>query len=129
MKPIFQCTQCGDCCQGYGGTFVTEQDIQAMSDYLHISPAEFVQMYCAFSGRQPILTQGENGYCIFWDKVCTIHPVKPRMCKAWPYIDSVLIDVNNWRIMAGSCPGMMREVSDDRIRTETAQEIKKRSLS
>jgi Fe-S-cluster containining protein len=125
MKPIFRCTQCGDCCQGYGGTFVTEQDIQALGAYLHISPAEFVETYCVFSGGRPILAQGPNGYCVFWDELCTIHPVKPRMCRAWPYIESVLVDVNNWRIMAGSCPGMQAEASDDRIRVETIKEIKK----
>ncbi len=31
---IFDCKKCGDCCKGYGGTFVTEQDIKAISAYL-----------------------------------------------------------------------------------------------
>jgi len=108
---------------------VTGQDIRVLSAYLHISPDEFVAGFCAFSGGRPILAQGPDGYCIFWDKVCTIHPVKPRMCKAWPYIDSVLIDTDNWRIMAGSCPGMAADAADDRIRAETAAEIKKRRSS
>ncbi len=129
MEPIFECTQCGDCCQGYGGTFITKQDIQAISEYLHISSTELVKTYCAVSGGRPILAQGPDGYCVFWDKLCTIHPVKPRMCKAWPYIDSVMIDVNNWRIMAGSCPGMAADASNEQILAETAAEIKKRHQS
>ncbi|MEZ4524987.1 MAG: YkgJ family cysteine cluster protein [Desulfobacterales bacterium] len=66
------------------------------------------------SGSRPVLAQ--SGYCVFWkEKICTIHPVKPRMCKAWPFIQSVLTDVNNWRMMAGSCPGMRTDVPDDMI--------------
>ena len=47
-----------------------------------------------------------HGYCIFWDKLCTIHPVKPLMCRQWPFLKSVLVDSKNWQIMAGACPGI-----------------------
>ncbi len=129
MKSVFQCTQCGDCCKGYGGTFVTEDDIRAIAEYLQIPPDQFIETYCDFSGDRPILAQQKNGYCVFWDELCKIHPVKPRMCKAWPYIESVLIDVTNWHIMAGSCPGMRTDVSDDRIRAETSEKIRQRDRS
>jgi Fe-S-cluster containining protein len=55
------------------------------------------------------LAQGQDGYCIFFDRNCSIHPVKPRMCKKWPYIENVLVDPANWRIMADMCPGMKRD--------------------
>ena len=103
---FFDCKKCGDCCKGYGGTYVTPEDIQTIATYIHTDPNDFVEKYCRMSGTKPLLAQGKNGYCIFWDKVCTIHPVKPRMCKAWPFIKSVLIDKNNWQIMASSCPGI-----------------------
>ncbi len=40
MKPsdIFKCEKCGDCCKGYGGTFVTEKDIKAIAAYLKTDP-------------------------------------------------------------------------------------------
>jgi uncharacterized protein len=103
---LFKCRQCGDCCKGYGGTYVTADDIKAISGYIGISPDELVKEFCTFSGSKPLLTQKADGYCIFWDKICTIHPVKPRMCKAWPFIPPVLADPFNWNIMAGSCPGI-----------------------
>jgi hypothetical protein len=34
------------------------------------------------------------------------------MCKAWPFIESILVDVNNWQIMAASCPGIRIDVPD-----------------
>ena len=113
---IFQCKQCGECCKGYGGTYITEKDINAISGLLDIDPEYFVKTYCQFSGGKPVLAQGENGYCIFWDKLCTIHGVKPRMCREWPFIEPVLADINNWEIMAGSCPGIRTDVPDDMIK-------------
>lgn len=123
MKPsdIFKCKKCGDCCKGYGGTFVTGQDIKAIADYIHADPELFVDNYCRMSGNRPVLKQAENGYCIFWEKQCTIHPVKPRMCKLWPFIENVLADVDNWQIMASSCPGIRTDVPDNIIKKCVAE--------
>jgi len=120
---IFSCKKCGDCCKGYGGTFVTAEDIEAIAAYIKMDPERFVADYCDMSGGKPVLAQGENGYCIFWDEVCTIHPVKPRMCRAWPFIESVLTDINNWHIMAGVCPGIRTDVPDDVIRACVREKV------
>jgi Fe-S-cluster containining protein len=109
--PIFSCKKCGTCCRGYGGTFVTDADIERIAAYTGNDPETFVEKFCHISGGKPVLAQQENGFCIFWDEVCTIHPVKPRMCREWPFIRSVLVDPVNWRIMAASCPGIQKDVS------------------
>ena len=131
---IFECRQCGDCCRGYGGTFVSKRDIDAIASFLGTDPKSFVANYCRLSGKRPLLTQKEDGYCIFWDRICTIHPVKPQMCRRWPFIESVLKDVANWRIMASMCPGMMAEAPGSRVeecvrkafRDESTDSIKRR---
>ena len=127
MKPsdIFKCEKCGDCCKGYGGTYVTANDIEAIAGYLKTDPKSFIKDYCYMSGSRPVLAQKKDGYCIFWDKICTIHPVKPKMCKQWPFIKSVLIDVNNWQIMAGFCPGIRIDVPDDIIKERVRKELLK----
>lgn len=122
---IFSCRMCGDCCRGYGGTFVSPDDIQTIATYLKTSANRFVETYCQFSGNRPLLAQAENGYCIFWDQQCTIHAVKPRMCRQWPYLQSILVDVRNWRAMADSCPGMRIDVGDDIIRACVARMLSK----
>jgi len=116
LSVVFQCKKCGECCKGYGGTYVTPQDIKAIAGYLNVDSEHFTETYCQMSGKKPLLAQGENEYCIFWDEFCTIHPVKPRMCRAWPFIKPVLVDISNWEIMAGSCPGIRTDVPDDVIR-------------
>ncbi|UCH21047.1 MAG: YkgJ family cysteine cluster protein [Deltaproteobacteria bacterium] len=122
---IFKCQKCGDCCKGYGGAFLTRKEIQVIADNIDADPRSFVAKYCQLSGDKPVLAQGPNGYCIFWDKDCKIHAVKPRACKQWPFIKSVLIDVNNWHIMAGVCPGMRTDVRDSAIAACVKKEIEK----
>ena len=41
-EDLFKCTMCGDCCKGYGGTFVTGKDINAISEYINTDPDTFV---------------------------------------------------------------------------------------
>ena len=108
---VFSCRQCGECCIGYGGTFVGHRDIERISAYLGIDPETLVERFCCSSGGRWVLAQQDDGHCVFWDGLCTIHSVKPRMCRKWPYIESLLIDFDNWHIMASMCPGMNREAS------------------
>ena len=114
---IFECRLCGDCCRGYGGTYVTQADMEAIAAYIGADPQTFMADYCQMSANKPLLAQGADGYCVFFDKLCTIHPVKPAMCRRWPYLKSILVDVGNWHAMAGSCPGMRTDVSDTLVKT------------
>jgi hypothetical protein len=118
LKPddLFRCTLCGDCCRGYGGTYVSREDIAAIARFLAIDPSVFIDRFCRMSGGRYLLAQRADGYCIFWDTVCTLHPVKPRMCRRWPFIESVVRDAFNWKIMAAACPGMRTDILLDRVR-------------
>ena len=62
---VFECSMCGDCCRGFGGTYVSEEDITAISEYIGVLRDRFVRAYCSLSGGKPVLTQGDNGRCIF----------------------------------------------------------------
>lgn len=125
LKPadIFKCKRCGDCCIGYGGTFVTDAQIRLIADFIDMEPVQFVAEKCRMSGGKPVLAQREDGYCIFWDNHCTIYPLRPDMCRKWPFIESVLRDVTNWSIMAGSCPGIRIDVSDEGIQECVREEL------
>ncbi len=105
---LFECQMCGDCCKGFGGTYVTEMDIENIAEYIGTLPETFIKDYCQMSGSRPVLAQKDDQFCVFWDetKLCTIHPVKPRMCRAWPFIQGILADPKNWEIMSNSCPGI-----------------------
>jgi hypothetical protein len=123
LKPddLFRCTLCGDCCRGYGGTYVSREDIAAIARFLAIDPSVFIDRFCRMSGGRYLLAQRADGYCIFWDTVCTLHPVKPRMCRQWPFIESVVRDAFNWKIMAAACPGMRTDILLERVRACVVQ--------
>ena len=127
IKPedIFSCKMCGDCCNGYGGTYLTHQDIHNISKYIRVSEREFIDTYCDISADRLVITQGEDGKCVFFKSLCTIHPVKPRMCRAWPFIEGVLRDVGNWRLMASACPGVKADIADETIIRCVTTAIKK----
>lgn len=122
-EQLFTCTRCGDCCKGYGGTYLSPTDIESIAGYLGISEQQFMTRYTTLSGARRLISQGENGYCVFWDEVCTVHPVKPKMCRQWPYIRSILVDVGNWRAMAASCPGMNADASAEDILRRVQEKI------
>ena len=126
-EDIFNCKQCGDCCTGYGGTYITPKDIKAIAEYIETDKDNFVKEYCQISLGKPVIKIGDNGKCVFFDDKtqCTIHPVKPRMCRAWPFIKNVLRAPDNWEIMSGSCPGIITGFSDSDIKNCVKQEIDK----
>jgi hypothetical protein len=95
---------------------VSEADIDAIAFFLCISRASFRKHYCSLSGGKPLLAQRSDGYCIFFGQNCNIHPVKPRMCRRWPFIPGVLADVDNWRAMADACPGIRADVDLNALR-------------
>lgn len=126
-EKLFECQLCGDCCKGYGGTYVSVEDVAAISAFIGADSNEFVARYCQMSGNRPVLKQADDGYCVFCkDGACTIHPVKPAMCRAWPYLKSVLVDVSNWHAMARACSGMRTDLDDDTILEGVRQAIAKR---
>ena len=113
---LFQCTDCGLCCKGYGGTFISEEDLERIAAFIQVEKTQFISNYCQLSGGKWVVVQAESGYCMFWNNGCTIHPVKPRMCKAWPFIEGVERDLINWQIMAGECAGIRTDIPDAAIK-------------
>ena len=106
-ESIFECTQCGECCTGYGGTYITDEDVRRIADFVGLSREAFLSTYCQIAdGGMPVIAVGDGGKCVFFKENCSIHPVKPRMCRAWPFIDAVVKSPSNWELMAGACPGI-----------------------
>ncbi len=122
---IFECTQCGDCCTGFGGTYLTDEDIANISKYINVDAKDFVVKFCDISGSKFVLTQSKDTKCIFFDKLCTIHPVKPYMCKAWPFIKTLVAHPENWNAMANSCKGMCKDVPYEQLISIVSVDVEK----
>lgn len=128
VKDVFECQQCGDCCKGFGGTYISSRDIIKIAEYIKSDPEKFAARFCDKSGSRYVLTLGKDGFCIFFDKTrqCTIHPAKPHMCKTWPFIQTIIKQPENWNIMANSCPGIKKDIPYKDLEKITAKELLKK---
>jgi hypothetical protein len=104
---LFECTQCGTCCQGEGGIFLTEEDIERISGFLKITEEDFLKGYCLKKNGKTYIHVRPDGYCHFSrEGLCTIHEVKPEPCRRWPFFPPMLVDQANWETARNSCPAL-----------------------
>jgi Fe-S-cluster containining protein len=106
--PVFQCQQCGDCCSGRGGIFVKPQEVEEMAALLGIAVDEFCRLYVEASDLGPRLIVADNGFCVFLmeGNLCRVHPVKPFICRQWPFLPALLVDADELEHAKTACPGI-----------------------
>jgi Fe-S-cluster containining protein len=106
-KPAFQCQQCGDCCQGRGGIFPTPGEIDLMAQYLKIAVPRLKQDYLETTPSGLAVKNKPGGGCIFNEQGrCGIHPVKPRICRDWPFLPAILVHASEFEAAKEACPGL-----------------------
>ncbi|MCW7752721.1 YkgJ family cysteine cluster protein [Desulfobotulus sp. H1] len=125
-NPVFDCKQCGECCKGFGGTYVSSEDIHAIARFTGLSETVFRESCCQEAARGPVLAVDEENRCIFQkDHICSIHPVKPRMCREWPFIPAVLRQPGNWQLMGDACPGIIQKAPAQAVYNQTLASLQK----
>jgi Fe-S-cluster containining protein len=112
--PVFQCQQCGDCCQGRGGIFLTSAEAKQIAAHLKLSLEEFLRRYVEVSALGPSVTTA-NGVCVFLGEGnrCLVHPVKPFICRQWPFLPALLADPEEFEQAKGACPGIDPDCSHE----------------
>ena len=130
--PQFECTKCGACCRDeYLLVTVTGSDLVKISAILGLGPDEILKaldFYIVSDGMTtPIglerissvateqglafmaLKKMENGDCIFLkEDLCMIHPVRPLVCKSFPFTFDESESERTWGLSAKKeiCPGL-----------------------
>ena len=112
VSEIFECQQCGYCCQGETTVSLDKNDQERMIRHLGMERDEVARKYWRQTGNT-IQMKIVDGHCIFYDNGCTIHAGKPWRCTQWPLHPSILEDQGNFEIIKKSCPGINRELSYD----------------
>lgn len=105
----FKCTECGKCCTGAPGyTWVSEEDIAAIANYLNLPLVEFSKKYLRIvDGRPALLENLANFDCVFLkDKKCRIYPVRPKQCRTFPWWQQNLKSPEAWEEAARHCEGI-----------------------
>ena len=109
----FECTRCGKCCTGFPGfVYLSQPDMKSISDYLNMDKGVFAKKYVrevhVFHEKRFSLIEKRNYDCIFWDKICTIYPVRPHQCRTYPFWKRHLVSLREWNKIEGFCPGINR---------------------
>jgi uncharacterized protein len=114
-QPVFECQQCGDCCAGRGGIFVKPQEVADMAALLGMGVEEFCRRYVEASAMGPRLAIADNGFCVFLmeGNLCRVHPVKPFICRQWPFLPALLVDAEELEQAKTACPGINPECSHE----------------
>ncbi|MCX5894103.1 MAG: YkgJ family cysteine cluster protein [Deltaproteobacteria bacterium] len=107
-QPVFNCQQCGDCCSGLGGIHVKPHEVEAIAALLSMSVEDFSRDYVEASVTGPRLTVADTGFCVFLleGNLCLVHPVKPFICRQWPFLPALLVNADELAHAKGACPGI-----------------------
>jgi len=117
-KIHFQCQQSGQCFH-HNEVMLNPYDIMEMAKFMNMPSAEFFRKYVSIRiGGDSQLTiamllQIQSGECAFLkDRKCSIHPAKPKICRAFPLAAGTVFDPKTGKAKSGylqtgriSCPG------------------------
>ncbi len=111
-KKVFECKKCGFCCYGEGGIVVSHGEILRIAEYMGTSVDELKSSFLKKNGDKFCIKE-EDGKCVFFEenKGCRIHPVKPNICKAWPFLRGNMVDEISFEMAKQYCPGINPEVT------------------
>lgn len=107
----FACRQCGHCCEGEGGIVLASKDQNRLASHLNLTLDAFLEAFSRSSGDKIQLGSRPDGFCIFFDQGCSVHPARPDICRAWPFFRGNLLDATSWELSLEYCPGINPNVS------------------
>jgi len=92
---------------------VTPAEHAAMAAYLGLSPEDFAARYLVATAMGPQLAS-RNGACVLQaDGLCQVHPVKPRICREWPYLPALLRHADEFAAAKEACPGLAADAGHE----------------
>ena len=80
------CLQCANCCKTTGPLF-TEKDIERISKFLRMKPADFEEQFLRVDEDQDKVLQDLPCYFLNPDNTCAIYEVRPKACREFPHTD------------------------------------------
>ena len=115
----FECQPgCVKCCEEKGFVYLSEQDVVRIAEHLRMPQAEFERRYLYRTKNQRRLRAPKDSVCPFLSECgCTIHPVKPAQCSAFPIWPEIIESKKELAETAKRCPGIGKgcELSEQEI--------------
>ncbi len=127
---VFECTMCGQCCEGQGGIVVSPTDLERLCAHFQLSAQAFEDQYgCVQNGKLKVRTGADN-FCIFFkDGVgCAAHVARPDICRAWPFFRGNMVDNESFYLSKDYCPGLRADSTHAEFVAEGAQYLQDNGL-
>lgn len=108
-RSVYVCQRCTACCKWPGNVRLDDADISAISAFLDMKEADFIEKFTRIhTDRKSLsLIEKENDECIFLEAGgCFINPVKPQQCRDFP---------NKWNFPGwrDHCKAVLQELPKD----------------
>jgi uncharacterized protein len=87
VEDAIDCTECANCCR-VATVRLAERDIEKLSKYLRIRPAEFIRSYTEESPDEGVILKRTEGTgCVFLEgNSCTVYDARPHICENFPHL-------------------------------------------
>ena len=118
---------CIRCCDKKGFVYITEDDLLRIAAFLGLEPADFESRFVYRTRHRLRLRSPRRGNCHFLTPTgCSIHPVKPEQCRAYPFWPEILASRDRWLAESQACPGIgLGHLYQIETPLETAARMKK----
>lgn len=124
----FECRRCGHCCQGEGGIVLAVKDQERLAAHLGIAVAQLLAEHTTSKGDKVHLGVREDGFCLFFQDGCAIHPARPDICRAWPYFRGNLLDDSSWEMSLEYCAGINPNLSHQEFVRQGLEALRKQGV-
>ncbi len=97
------------------------EEVAAMAAFLDLDEPEFCRRYVESSPLGNRLAIAD-GVCVFMeDNRCRVHPVKPFICRQWPFLPAILMDPDELEHAKTACPGLNPDCNHEDFLEEALQ--------
>lgn len=129
VRDIFECSKCGNCCKmTWSPIWINRDEGERIARAFGLTTEEVAERYTVKQADRRRLRQKADGWCVFYDhdKGCTIDPVKPDMCRAFPFHHSAIGTQQAWQRTLAICPEVRKganQVNEERHRGVVFQDV------
>ncbi|AKU91663.1 YkgJ family cysteine cluster protein [Vulgatibacter incomptus] len=105
----FECTRCGDCCRRPGFVYLAADEPARLAKHLGLPLAGLKRRFLTrlVDGTWAIEVEESGSGCPFLvDNLCSVEPVKPGQCRAYPFWRELVKDPAAWEREARACEGI-----------------------
>ena len=103
----FECQRCGVCCTGDPGIVrVYQNEVKRIARFLSVRVPNLIEKYLDPLKENFSIREDPDGRCYFYQDGCTIYPVRPGQCQAFPFWFENLRSPKRWQRISRECPGI-----------------------